>query len=293
MKAKILLNNIALMILISGCSYWENAFKEADPTVGMTPAQIYDLGKDFLDAEDYPNAIKYFDLLEARYPFGKYATQAMLDLAYAAYRSNLNEEAIVNCDRFIRLYPNHPNVSYAYYLRALANFDKDSNFITKLFAQDASKYDTSRLRQSFDDFTIVINKFPNSKYAKDSRNRLIYIKNMMAANELYIAKYYSKRLAYVATVERIKYLLKNYGGSSSTESALLLLVESYNKLEMYDLAYDAARVLKQNFSEYNIDKRGEVILVSKDSKLSEKRFVDPVNKEDSSWLEYLNIFNYF
>ena len=111
----------------------------------------------------------------------------------------------------------------------LANFDKDSNFITKLFAQDASKYDTSRLRQSFDDFTIVINKFPNSKYAKDSRNRLIYIKNMMAANELYIAEYYSKRLAYVATVERIKYLLKNYGGSSSTESALLLLIESYNK----------------------------------------------------------------
>ena len=89
---------------------------------------------EFLDVEDYPNSIKYFDILEARYPFGKYSTQAMLDLAYAAYQSNLKDEAIVNCDRFIRLYPNHPNVSYAYYLRALSNFDKDRNFITEIFA---------------------------------------------------------------------------------------------------------------------------------------------------------------
>ena len=139
MKAKILLINIVLTTLLSSCSYWEGVFKEADPTAGMSAAQIYGEGKAFLDAEDYPNAIIYFDILEARYPFGIYSTQSMLDLAYASYQSNLKAEAIVNADRFIRLYPNHPNVSYAYYLRALANFDKDSNFITKLFAQDPSK----------------------------------------------------------------------------------------------------------------------------------------------------------
>ena len=134
MKAKILLINLVIMTLLSGCSYWENVLKEKDPTEGMSAAQIYAQGKDFLDMQDYPNSIKYFDILEARYPFGTYSTQAMLDLAYASYQSDLRDEAIVNCDRFIRLYPNHPNVSYAYYLRALSNFDKDSNFITRIFA---------------------------------------------------------------------------------------------------------------------------------------------------------------
>ena len=183
MKAKILLINIVLTTLLSSCSYWEGVLKEADPTVSMSAAEIYTQGKEFLDVEDYPNSIKYFDILEARYPFGTYSTQAMLDLAYASYQSDLRDEAIVNCDRFIRLYPNHPNVSYAYYLRALSNFDKDSNFITRIFANDPSKYDVSNLRQSFDDFTLVVNRFPDSKYAKDSRNRLIYIKNMIAEYE--------------------------------------------------------------------------------------------------------------
>ena len=231
MKAKILLINLVLMTLLSSCSYWTNVLKEADPTVGMSAAEIYTQGKEFLDVEDYPNSIKYFDILEARYPFGKYSTQAMLDLAYAAYQSNLKDEAIVNCDRFIRLYPNHPNVSYAYYLRALSNFDKDRNFITELFAQDPSKYDVTKLRQSFDDFTIVVNKFPKSKYAKDSRNRLIYIKNMIAENELYIAKYYSKRSAHVAAIERVKYMLKNYSGTPSSEEGLLVMINSYNNLK--------------------------------------------------------------
>ena len=175
MKGKILLINILMVFLLSSCSYWEGMLKETDASLGMSAAEIYTQGRAFLDVEDYPNAIKYFDILEARYPFGKYSTQAMLDLAYASYQSNLKDETIVNSDRFIRLYPNHPNVSYAYYLRALANFDKDRNFISEFFAQDPSKYDVSKLRQSFDDFTIVINKFPDSKYAKDSRNRLIYI----------------------------------------------------------------------------------------------------------------------
>ena len=102
MKPKILLINIVIITLLTGCSYWENVFKEQDPTIGMSAAEIYSEGKAFLDVQDYPNAIKYFDILEARYPFGKYSTQAMLDIAYAAYQSNLKDEAIVNSDRFIR-----------------------------------------------------------------------------------------------------------------------------------------------------------------------------------------------
>jgi outer membrane protein assembly factor BamD len=294
MKAKILLINLVLMTLLSGCSYWESALKEADPTVGMSAAEIYAQGKEFLDVEDYPNSIKYFDILEARYPFGKFSTQAMLDLAYAAYQSNLKDEAIVNCDRFIRLYPNHPNVSYAYYLRALSNFDKDRNFITEIFAQDPSKYDVTKLRQSFDDFTIVVNKFPKSKYAKDSRNRLIYIKNMIAENELYIAKYYSKRLAHVAAIERVKYMLKNYSGTPSSEEGLLVMINSYNNLKMKDLAYDASRVLKENYPEYTItETKNNFIKVYKNMGALDMDAKDKPMKDSGSWFYYFNIFNYF
>ena len=294
MKAKILLINLVLTTLLSSCSYWESALKEADPTVGMSAAEIYAQGKEFLDVEDYPNSIKYFDILEARYPFGKYSTQAMLDLAYAAYQSNLKDEAIVNCDRFIRLYPNHPNVSYAYYLRALSNFDKDRNFITEIFAQDPSKYDVTKLRQSFDDFTIVVNKFPKSKYAKDSRNRLIYIKNMIAENELYIAKYYSKRSAHVAAIERVKYMLKNYSGTPSSEEGLLVMINSYNNLKMKDLAYDTSRVLKENYPEYTItETNNNFIKVYKKMESLDMGAKDKPMKDNRSWFSYFNIFNYF
>tara|TARA_B100001564_G_C20645235_1_gene674124 strand:+ start:254 stop:1138 length:885 start_codon:yes stop_codon:yes gene_type:complete len=294
MKAKLLLINIIMTTLLSGCSYWENVFKESDPTVGLTAAQIYAQGKSFLDAEDYPNSIKYFDILEARYPFGKYSTQAMLDLAYAAYQSNLKDEAIVNADRFIRLYPNHPNVSYAYYLRALANFDKDSNFITRLFASDPSKYDVSKLKQSFNDFTIVVNKFPDSKYAKDSRNRLIYIKNMIAANELYIAKYYNKRSAHVAAIERVKYMIKNYSGTPSTEEGLLIMIDGYNNLKMKDLALDTSRVLKKNYPDYVITKtKNNIIKAKKPTILNDNKNNTDSNGTEKSWYSYFNIFSYF
>ena len=291
MKAKILLINLIFSALLSSCSYLEGVFKEADPTIGLSAAQIYGEGKAFLDVEDYPNAIRYFDILEARYPFGIYSTQSMLDLAYASYRSNLKEEAIVNADRFIRLYPNHPNVSYAYYLRALANFDKGQNFLTKIFAQDPSKYDVSKLRRSFDDFSIVVNKFPDSKYAKDSRNRLVYIKNMMAKNELYIAKYYVKRLAHVAAIERVKYLLTNYSGTPSTEEGLLILIDSYNYLNMNDLASDTARVLKENYSDYKIENKNGIIIAKKPIEIEKKVVVQ--DSDWLSWFKFLNIYNYF
>lgn len=291
MKPKILLLTIVMLILLSSCSYIEKALEEPDPTINMSAAEIYVQGKDFLDAQDFINAIKLFELLEARYPFGTYSTQSMLDLAYANYAANLKDEAIVEANRFIRLYPNHPNVDYAYYLKALANFDKDANFFTRMIGHDQSKYDVTRLKQSFNDFSLVINKFPKSKYAKDSRNRLLYLKNTMAANELYIAEYYSKRSAHLAAIERIKYLFKNYGGTPSTEEALNLLIHSYNELEIYDLAYDSARVLLKNYPEYKIvsSNSNQPIMVKKNIKIKPKETVEKI--KDESWFDYLNVFD--
>ena len=287
------LSYILLIMTLSGCSSLGSIFEEKDPTVGLTASQLYAQGKEFLDAADFNNAIKLFEILEARYPFGKYSTQAMLDISYAYYASNQKDEAIVEINRFIRLYPNHPNVSYAYYLRALSNFDKDANIISRFFGHDPSRYDVTDLKNSFNDFTTVVNKFPDSKYADDSINRLRYIKNQIARNELYIAKYYDKRSANIATIERVKFMLENYGGTPSSEEGLVILVKNYNDLKLYDLAYDSARVLKKNFPDYRIIKKDGQISVIKDKKIKvEDEFSESI-ENDSSWLNKLNPLNWF
>ena len=287
------LSYILLIMTLSGCSSLGSFFEEKDPTVGLTASQLYAQGKEFLDAADFNNAIKLFEILEARYPFGKYSTQAMLDISYAYYASNQKDEAIIEINRFIRLYPNHPNVSYAYYLRALSNFDKDANIISRFFGHDPSRYDVTDLKNSFNDFTTVVNRFPDSKYADDSINRLRYIKNQIARNELYIAKYYDKRSANIAAIERVKYMLENYGGTPSSEEGLVILVKNYNDLKLYDLAYDSARVLKKNFPDYRIIKKDGQISVIKDKKIKvEDEFSESI-ENDSSWLNKLNPLNWF
>ena len=287
------LSYILLIMTLSGCSSLGSFFEEKDSTVGLTASQLYAQGKEFLDAADFNNAIKLFEILEARYPFGKYSTQAMLDISYAYYASNQKDEAIIEINRFIRLYPNHPNVSYAYYLRALSNFDKDANIISRFFGHDPSRYDVTDLKNSFNDFTTVVNKFPDSKYADDSINRLRYIKNQIARNELYIAKYYDKRSANIATIERVKFMLENYGGTPSSEEGLVILVKNYNDLKLYDLAYDSARVLKKNFPDYRIIKKDGQISVIKDKKIKvEDEFSESI-ENDGSWLNKLNPLNWF
>ena len=287
------LSYILLIMTFSGCSSLGSIFEEKDPTVGLTASQLYAQGKEFLDAADFNNAIKLFEILEARYPFGKYSTQAMLDISYAYYASNQKDEAIIEINRFIRLYPNHPNVSYAYYLRALSNFDKDANIISRFFGHDPSRYDVTDLKNSFNDFTTVVNRFPDSKYADDSINRLRYIKNQIARNELYIAKYYDKRSANIAAIERIKYMLENYGGTPSSEEGLVILVKNYNDLKLYDLAYDSARVLKKNFPDYRIIKKDRQVSVIKDKKIKVEDEISEDIENDSSWLNKLNPLNWF
>ena len=287
------LSYILLIMTFSGCSSLGSIFEEKDPTVGLTASQLYAQGKEFLDAADFNNAIKLFEILEARYPFGKYSTQAMLDISYAYYASNQKDEAIIEINRFIRLYPNHPNVSYAYYLRALSNFDKDANIISRFFGHDPSRYDVTDLKNSFNDFTTVVNRFPDSKYADDSINRLRYIKNQIARNELYIAKYYDKRSANIAAIERVKYMLENYGGTPSSEEGLVILVKNYNDLKLYDLAYDSARVLKKNFPDYQIIKKDGQVSVIKDIKIKNEDEISEDIENNSSWLNKLNPLNWF
>ena len=292
MRFKFLATYIIIMCFFSGCSYLEKILEEEDTTVGLSAEQLYTEGKQFLNLEDFVNAIKYFEVLEARFPFGKYSTQAMLDLSYAYYASNKRDDAILEINRFIRLYPNHPEVSYAYYLRALSNFDRDANILTRFFGHDPARYDVTALKKSFNDFSIVVNRYPNSKYSEDSINRLRYIKNLIAKNELYIAEYYSKRSAHVAAVERVKYMLENYGGTPSTEQGLLILIDSYNNLRMKSLALDSARVLRKNYPYYIIaqDDAGLVTVKVKADIVPETTNND---EEEGGWFNLDSIFDIF
>ncbi len=292
MNLKTLFVFFSIALTINSCAYWPDLTKELDPTKGLSSGQIYNEGKSFLNAGDFVNAIKYFEVLESRYPFGIYATQAMLDLAYANYEFERKDEAIVQCNRFIRLYPNHQNVDYAYYLRALSNFEKSANVISRFFGADTSRYDVTILRESFDDFSLIINKFPNSKYVKDSRNRLLYLKNKMASNELYIARYYRKRLAHVAAIERVKYMLENFEGTPSTEEGLVLLIDSYNDLGIFDLAYDSSRVLIKNYPNYKITQSD----VKKPIKIEKLIPIVEVKKPtvvetNESWYDFIPFFD--
>ena len=292
MIRKYLVTCLIIICLLPSCSFLDKMLEDEDTTVGLTAAQLYSEGKEFLNLEDFNNAIRYFEVLESRFPFGKYSTQAMLDLSYAYYASDQRDTAIIEINRFIRLYPNHPEISYAYYLRALANFDKDANVLTRFFGYDPSRYDITALKESFNDFSIVVNRYPDTKYAEDSLNRLIYIRNQIARSELYIAEYYHKRSAHVAAIERIKYMLENYGGTPSTEQGLLILIESYNSLNMRQLAFDAARVLKKNYPEYRIDEVNQSILVSKVRRNDDKVGSDNSHVDDN-WYDIFNIFNIF
>ncbi len=240
---------VVILLILQGCSNFSVA--KMDPYKSMSEAEIYAEGSAFLQNADIPSAITVFETLEAKFPFSTYAQQSILDLAFAYYDFGQKDDAIAECDRFIDLYPNHPNLDYAFYLRALSNLEKGQPFFQEILGQDVSKYDVTRLKDAYNDFLLITNRFQGSKYAKDASNRLIFLRDSMAKHEVYIARYYLKRGAYLASSERSKYMLEKYPGAPATEDALIILIESYNKLEMINLAKITADVLTKNFSNYS------------------------------------------
>ena len=240
---------LVFLVLIQGCAFLETV--KVDPYENMTEEGLYAQGSIFLENGDIPSAITVFETLEAKYPFSTYSQQSILDLAYAYYDFGQKDETISECDRFIDLYPNHPNLDYAYYLRALSNLEKEQPFFQDILGQDVSKYDVSRLKDAYNDFLFIVNRFNKSKYAEDAKNRLVFLRNSMEKHEVYIAKYYLKREAYIASSERAKYMLEKYPGAPATKEALLILIKSYNNLGLLDSAKVTADILVKNFPNYS------------------------------------------
>ena len=242
---------LVFLVLIQGCAFIESA--KVDPYENMAEETLYSQGSIFLENGDIPSAITVFETLEAKYPFSRYSQQSVLDLAYAYYDFGQKDDTIAECDRFIDLYPNHPNLDYAYYLRALSNLEKEQPFFQDILGQDVSKYDVSRLKDAYNDFLFIVNRFNKSKYAEDAKNRLVFLRDSMAKHEVYIAKYYLKREAYLASSERAKYMLEKYPGAPATKEALLVLIKSYNNLGLLDLAKVTADILVENFPNYSYE----------------------------------------
>lgn len=221
--------------------------EEKDETAGWNAQKIYSEAKAAMGEGGYDRAIKLFEKLEARYPYGRYAQQAQLDVAYAYYKTQEPASAIAACERFIKLHPNHPNVDYAYYLKGLVNFNEDLGLLGAVANQDLSERDPKGARESFDTFKDLVTRFPESRYAEDARLRMRYLINALAAHEVHVSRYYYRRGAYLAAANRAQVAVKSYPQTPAVEEALFLLVKSYDALGLTDLRDDANRVLQTNY----------------------------------------------
>jgi outer membrane protein assembly factor BamD len=212
-----------------------------------TPEKLYADAKSEMASGRWGDAIKTLEKIEARYPFGRWAQQAQIDIAYSQYKDNDRALALASTDRFIKLYPNHPSLDYVYYLRGLINFNDQQGWIASLGGQDLSERDLRAARDAFDAFREVVTRFPESRYAPDSEARMKYLVNAMASGEVSIARYYYTRGAYVAAANRAQGAIRQYGQAPAIEQALYILMMSYDKLGLADLRADTERVMKQNF----------------------------------------------
>ena len=237
---------LVVALTAGGCGIFP---EEPDETRDWSARKLYDKARAAVRSGNYETAIDYFEKLEARYPFGRYAQQALLESAYAYYKFDEPDSAIATLDRFIKLYPSHPHLDYAYYLKGLANFNRGRDIIDRIVPRDPSERDPGAARQSFYDFEQLVKKFPNSRYAEDARLRMAYLRNNLANYEVHVADYYMRRGAYVAAANRAQYVIRHYDGTPAVPDALVLLVQAYRKLELDDLARDALRVLEYNFPE--------------------------------------------
>ena len=238
---------LAAVLVVAGLGGCSLLPEQIDKTKEWSAARLYSEAKDELSSGNYETAIGYFEKLQARYPFGRYAQQAQLELIYAYYKSNEPDAAIAAADRFIRTYPRHPFVDYAYYLKGLTNFTREGGVMQRLRPIDMKTTDTSLSLQAFNDFSELVRRFPNSKYAEDAKQRMLFLRNNLAAYEIHVAAYYMRRKAYVAAANRAKYVIQNYPRTPAVPEALAILTRAYTKMGMPELAEDSLRVLTFNY----------------------------------------------
>src|SRR3954447_8762120 len=237
----------ALAAVLVAASVGCSSLSGEDETIGWSAQRLYGEAKDAMASREWAKAIKYLEKLEARFPYGRYAQQAQLEVAYAHWKDGERASALAAADRFIKLYPNHPNVDYAYYLKGMINFNELSGMLTWLTSPDMTDRDPKASREAFEAFKEVVTRYPDSKYAPDSALRMRYLVNALASSEVYVARYYMKRTAYVAAANRAQYAIEHYPQAPSVEEAMAILMQAYDRLGLTDLRDSTQRVLLKNF----------------------------------------------
>ena len=235
---------LLLAAAVAGCSLFKS---DEDLHKDWTAEQFYKAAKEELDNGSWEKAVKLYEQLEAKFPFGRYAQQAQIEVAYAYYKQGETAQCISAVDKFMKLHPNHPNVDYALYLKALANFKEDLGPLTKITKQDLADRDPKAARDSFEAFKELVTRFPDSRYSGDAHERMIYLVEALARHEIHVARYYIARGAYLSAVNRAQDAITRFPNSPTHREALEVLVEAYDRMGMADLRDDAKRVLAKNY----------------------------------------------
>ncbi|HEU4813796.1 MAG TPA: outer membrane protein assembly factor BamD [Xanthomonadaceae bacterium] len=246
------LSGLLLVIaLVPGCASVKNLFGGEEESLENVPVEeLYARGHASMSGGNWARAEQHFERLIAQYPYGPYTEQALMETAYAQYKAGKHEEAISTIDRFLRTYPTHRNVPYFYYLRGLVNSGRDTVFLQRVWRLDASRRDLAAPHQAFSDLGVVVERYPNSRYAADARERMVALTNLFARHEIETALYYLRRGAWVAAANRAEFLLETYPQSLYQDDAVAVIAEAHTRLGNETLAADARRVLELNAPEH-------------------------------------------
>ncbi|MCO6504665.1 MAG: outer membrane protein assembly factor BamD [Snodgrassella sp.] len=238
---------VALGLLLTACASTSTVDKDSQTTQNWSVQRLYTEAHDELMHHNYTHAEKLYEILQARFPYGAYAEQAQLDTAYAYYKDSEPEKALAAIEQFQRLYPKHTNMDYALYLKALIQLNEDKSLVSKIAKQDWSDRDPKANREAYTTFAELLERFPNSKYVNDAREKMQKLLNALAGHELSVARYYMKRGAWLAAVGRAQTIISEYQNTPNVEEALAIMVSAYQNLGEQQLSDDAKRVLVQNF----------------------------------------------
>jgi outer membrane protein assembly factor BamD len=232
---------LAAMLLLAGCGSTDDEFANS------TEDSLWELGQRSITVSNWARTIAVMQQIEAQFPFGRYAPQSQLELIYAYYMNNEPDAARAAADRFIRLYPDHPNIDYAHYMKGMAFYSEDGRILGRYLPTDPSKRDPGKARESFADFAQLLSSYPNSPYASDARARMIYLRNLLASYEIHVSEFYIQRQAYLSALNRARYVVENYQGAPSVPRALEIMTEMYLRMGLNDLADSSLAVLKSNY----------------------------------------------
>ncbi|MBK7547565.1 MAG: outer membrane protein assembly factor BamD [Rhodoferax sp.] len=237
--------------VLGGCSS-----TPVDKTATMSPNKIYAEAKDEMNSGSYEKAVPLLEKLEGRAAGTPLAQQAQLDKAYAHYKSSEPAQAIATLERFMKLHPASPAVDYALYLKGIVNFNDNLGMFSFITRQDLSERDQKAAKESFESFKELVTRFPDSRYSPDARQRMTYIVNSLAEYEVHVARFYFKRGAYLAAINRAQLAVSDYRDVPATEEALFIMVKSYDELGMAQMRDDSRRVLEKNFPQSEFLSRG-------------------------------------